>query len=379
MQIAQVLAGYTLGGADLLRRAMGKKIQAEMDAQRAAVRRRARRARRRASAGRADLRPVAKFAGYGFNKSHAAAYALVAYQTAWLKANHPVEFFAASMTLDLGNTDKLNLSARSCDRLGIALLPPDINRSEVDFSVEAGPKTGKPRHPLCAGRSQGRRRPGDERPRRRAQRATGRFKDLFDFAAPARRQQLQQAPVREPGQSRRLRQPQPEPRARASPPPSCCCATPAAPPRSARAGRSACSAAIDAACRAPVTAGGRRLAADRAAAARVRGDRLLSLRPSARRLWQQPGAAGIVRLATCRRPGGDRQPRGSARRHRVGRKERTSARATASPSCSCRTCRRHVRGDGVLRGAGAVARPARQRAAAAGHRRRAAARRTACA
>ncbi|MFI4948499.1 MAG: DNA polymerase III subunit alpha, partial [Alphaproteobacteria bacterium] len=134
MQIAQVLAGYTLGGADLLRRAMGKKIQAEMDAQRQQFVEGA--AARGVERPRAELifDQMAKFAGYGFNKSHAAAYALVAYQTAYLKANYPVEFMAASMTLDLGNTDKLNHFRQELGRLGIALLPPDINRSDVTFS-----------------------------------------------------------------------------------------------------------------------------------------------------------------------------------------------------------------------------------------------------
>ena len=79
---------------------------------------------------------IAKFAGYGFNKSHAAAYALIAYQTAWLKANYPVEFMAASMTLDAGNTDKLSVFKQELDRMDITLLPPDINKSGVMFSVE---------------------------------------------------------------------------------------------------------------------------------------------------------------------------------------------------------------------------------------------------
>ena len=136
MQVAQELAGYSLGEADLLRRAMGKKIQAEMDAQKArfvdgAVARDVPQANASAIF---DL--VNKFAGYGFNKSHAAAYALVAYQTAHLKANYPVEFFAASMTLDLGNTDKLNVFKQELDRLRIRLLPPDINRSDAAFAVE---------------------------------------------------------------------------------------------------------------------------------------------------------------------------------------------------------------------------------------------------
>lgn len=136
MQIAQVLAGYTLGGADLLRRAMGKKNQAEMDAQRRGFIEGA--AARGVEPGQAGMifDQVNKFAGYGFNKSHAAAYALVAYQTAWLKANHPVAFMAASMTLDLGNTDKLNVFRQELVRLEIRLLPPDINRSGAIFTVE---------------------------------------------------------------------------------------------------------------------------------------------------------------------------------------------------------------------------------------------------
>ncbi len=136
MQIAQELSGYSLGGADLLRRAMGKKIQAEMDKQRqvfvdGAV---ARGVAEKQASEIFDI--VDKFAGYGFNKSHAAAYALVAYQTAYMKANHPVEFLAASMTFDMGNTDKLNVFRQELDRLGISLLPPDINVSNVTFTVE---------------------------------------------------------------------------------------------------------------------------------------------------------------------------------------------------------------------------------------------------
>ena len=183
MQIAQVLAGYSLGGADLLRRAMGKKIQSEMDAQRqqfvaGATERGVERAR-------AELifDQMAKFAGYGFNKSHAAAYALVAYQTAYLKANHPVEFLAASMTLDLGNTDKLAHFRQELDRLGIRLLPPDINRSEVDVRGRRPTRRpGKPaiRYALAAVKGVGAQAMADlvaERER------NGPFRDLFDFAA----------------------------------------------------------------------------------------------------------------------------------------------------------------------------------------------------
>jgi DNA polymerase III subunit alpha len=193
MQIAQVLAGYSLGSADLLRRAMGKKIQSEMEAQRQQFVEGAK--TRGVEPGLADhiFDQMAKFAGYGFNKSHAAAYALVAYQTAWLKANHPVEFMAALMTLDLGNTDKLNLLRQELDRLGIRLLPPDINRSQPTFSVEAAPPSlpsraggggkggGKPaiRYALAAVKGVGRQAMEvlvAERDR------NGRFKDLFDLA-----------------------------------------------------------------------------------------------------------------------------------------------------------------------------------------------------
>ncbi len=136
MQIAQELAGYSLGGADLLRRAMGKKIKSEMEAQRKTFIEGA--VARAVPAAKAEqiFEQVNKFAGYGFNKSHAAAYALVAYQTAYLKATYPVEFLAASMTFDMGNTDKLNLFRQELNRLGITLLPPDINRSSADFGVE---------------------------------------------------------------------------------------------------------------------------------------------------------------------------------------------------------------------------------------------------
>jgi DNA polymerase-3 subunit alpha len=181
MQIAQVLAGYTLGGADLLRRAMGKKIQSEMDDQRKSFLEGA--IANGVEPRRADhiFDQMAKFAGYGFNKSHAAAYALVAYQTAYLKANYPVEFLAASMTLDLGNTDKLNLFRQELQRLNISLLPPDINRSEVEFAVEPDPKTGKPaiRYALAAIKGVGAQAMRDLVAERAA---GGAFKDLIDLA-----------------------------------------------------------------------------------------------------------------------------------------------------------------------------------------------------
>lgn len=136
MEIAQLLAGYTLGEADLLRRAMGKKIRAEMDKQRTrfvdgAV-------ERGVSKAQADFifDLLAKFADYGFNKSHAAAYALVAYHTAYLKTHHPVEFLAASMSFDLANADKLNDFRRDALRLGIEVVPPCVQTSHADFEVD---------------------------------------------------------------------------------------------------------------------------------------------------------------------------------------------------------------------------------------------------
>ena len=135
MQIAQLLAGYSLGEADLLRRAMGKKIRAEMEAQRSIFVERAVAGGvpQKDAASIFDL--IAKFAEYGFNKSHAAAYAVIAYQTAYLKANFPVEFIAASMTYDMGNTDKLSIFREDAERFGIKVLPPDVNKSEVLFGV----------------------------------------------------------------------------------------------------------------------------------------------------------------------------------------------------------------------------------------------------
>ena len=139
MQAAQVLAGYSLGGADLLRRAMGKKIKAEMDAQRATFVEGCAKVNGIAGGKANELFDlIDKFAGYGFNKSHAAAYALLTYQTAWLKAHHKAEFFAASMCYDIALTDKLAVWVDDMRRSGVALLPPSINKSAADFTVEEG-------------------------------------------------------------------------------------------------------------------------------------------------------------------------------------------------------------------------------------------------
>ncbi|MFN4061649.1 MAG: DNA polymerase III subunit alpha [Paracoccus hibiscisoli] len=138
MQIAQVMAGYSLGGADLLRRAMGKKIAAEMAKERPKF------VKGAVANGVPDKKAgevfdlLEKFANYGFNKSHAAAYAVVSYQTAWLKANHPVEFMAAVMNCDIHLTDKLAVYKRECDRMGIEMVPPCVNRSAPTFTTGPG-------------------------------------------------------------------------------------------------------------------------------------------------------------------------------------------------------------------------------------------------
>ncbi|MCA3562505.1 MAG: DNA polymerase III subunit alpha [Aestuariivirga sp.] len=137
-QIAKDLAGYTLAEADLLRRAMGKKIKSEMDAQRQRFQSGAVSRGVEAETAERIFDACAKFAEYGFNKSHSAPYAYITYQTAWLKANHPVEFLAASMTLDMGNTDKLMLFRREAQRMGVKVIPPSVNESGVDFAVIEG-------------------------------------------------------------------------------------------------------------------------------------------------------------------------------------------------------------------------------------------------
>jgi DNA polymerase III subunit alpha len=175
MQIAQILSGYSLGDADLLRRAMGKKKKEEMDKQR-------KRFVEGADANGVDTAKaehifdlVAKFAGYGFNKSHAAAYALIAYQTAWLKANHTAEFLAASMSLDMTNTDKLAVFMKEAKRCKIEVLPPDVNASGADFTVE----DGKILYALAAIKNVGAQAMGHIEDVRRE---GGPFKDIFDFA-----------------------------------------------------------------------------------------------------------------------------------------------------------------------------------------------------
>jgi DNA polymerase-3 subunit alpha len=137
MQAAQILAGYSLGGADLLRRAMGKKIKSEMDEQRAIfVKGCAEHNQIDAAKANELFDLIDKFAGYGFNKSHAAAYALLSYHTGWLKRHHPEAFYAASMCFDMHQTDKLAVFVDDMRRMGTHCLPPSINHSEAEYSVE---------------------------------------------------------------------------------------------------------------------------------------------------------------------------------------------------------------------------------------------------
>lgn len=175
LQAAQILAGYSLGAADLLRKAMGKKIQAVMDAEREKfVSGAIEHNKIDEKTGNHIFDQIAKFAGYGFNKAHSACYAFIAYQTAWLKANYPVEFMAASMTLDAGNTDKLSVFKQELDRMGIELLPPDINKSDVMFQVE----DGKVRYALAALKGVGE---GAMEKIVAERNANGDFKDMADF------------------------------------------------------------------------------------------------------------------------------------------------------------------------------------------------------
>ena len=180
MQAAQILSSYSLGGADLLRRAMGKKIKSEMDAQRDRFVEGAGAQGIHADRASVIFDTIEKFAGYGFNKSHAAAYALVAYQTAFLKANYPVEFMAASMTLDMHNTDKLASFRAELARIGIELLPPDLNASDTTFTVELDANgMGAIRYALAAVRNVG---AGAMEALVKERTRGGPFKSLMDFA-----------------------------------------------------------------------------------------------------------------------------------------------------------------------------------------------------
>ena len=175
MQIAQILSGFSMGEADVLRWAMGKKIKAKMAKQHTRFIEGA--VKNGVPEDRAEMifELISKFASYGFPKAHAVTYAMVSYQTAWLKAHHPREFLAASMTLDISNTDKLGDFKREAERLGIAMVPPSVNRSAVDFTV----RDGRIHYALCAVKGIGRQ----VAEHIVAQRGDKPFRDLGDFAA----------------------------------------------------------------------------------------------------------------------------------------------------------------------------------------------------
>ncbi|MGQ0586802.1 MAG: DNA polymerase III subunit alpha [Gammaproteobacteria bacterium] len=175
MEVARKLAGYTLGSADLLRRAMGKKIASEMAQQREVFIQGAIANGVKPHVAGAIFDLMEKFANYGFNKSHAAAYALVSYQTAWLKAHYPAEFMAAVLSCDMDKTDTVVMMIDECRRMGLALLPPDINRSDFRFAV-TGPKGL--RYGLGAIKGAGEGALGNVLEGRAAH---GPFRDLFDL------------------------------------------------------------------------------------------------------------------------------------------------------------------------------------------------------
>ncbi|MGF1732943.1 DNA polymerase III subunit alpha [Photobacterium kasasachensis] len=177
MQIAQVLSGYTLGGADMLRRAMGKKKPEEMAKQRATFEDGAVKNGIDGELAMKIFDLVEKFAGYGFNKSHSAAYALVSYQTLWLKAHYPAEFMAAVMTADMDNTDKIVGLVDECHRMKLKLLPPDVNKGLYRFNVD---ENGAIVYGIGAVKGVGE---GPIENIIEAREKDGHFKDLFDFCA----------------------------------------------------------------------------------------------------------------------------------------------------------------------------------------------------
>ncbi|MEG9488282.1 DNA polymerase III subunit alpha [Mannheimia indoligenes] len=177
MQIAQELAGYTLGGADLLRRAMGKKKPEEMAAQREVFEKGAKSKGIDGELAGAIFDLVEKFAGYGFNKSHSAAYALVSYQTLWLKAHYPAEFMAAVMTSEMDNTDKIVGFYDECINMGLTVVPPDVNSGKHRFSVN---EKGEIVYGLGAIKGVGE---GPIEAILEARNQGGRFTDLFDLTA----------------------------------------------------------------------------------------------------------------------------------------------------------------------------------------------------
>lgn len=174
MEVARKMAGYTLGGADLLRRAMGKKIAAEMAKERPKFIEGAKKNDITEQKANEVFNLLEKFADYGFNKSHAAAYGVLTYQTAWLKANYPVEFMAAVMDCDITDTKKLTIFKAETDRMGITMVPPSVNTSDAGFSA----KDGKIFYALAALKRVGSKA---VEPIVNERKNGGPFKDLADF------------------------------------------------------------------------------------------------------------------------------------------------------------------------------------------------------
>ena len=177
MQIAQEMAGYSLGGADLLRRAMGKKKPEEMEKQRAVFAEGSKENNIDPDLAMKIFDLVEKFAGYGFNKSHSAAYALVSYQTLWLKVHYPAEFMAAVMSADMDNTDKIVTLVDEVGRMGLEILPPDLNAGRYKFTVD---EKGRIVYGIGAIKGVGE---GPIEAIIEAREAHGAFSDLFDFCA----------------------------------------------------------------------------------------------------------------------------------------------------------------------------------------------------
>ncbi len=177
MQIAQEMAGYSLGGADLLRRAMGKKKPEEMEKQREVFAKGSKENNIDPDLAMKIFDLVEKFAGYGFNKSHSAAYALVSYQTLWLKAHYPAEFMAAVMSADMDNTDKIVTLVDECARMGLTILPPDLNTGRYKFTVDG---EGRIVYGIGAIKGVGE---GPIEAIIEARESQGEFTDLFDFCA----------------------------------------------------------------------------------------------------------------------------------------------------------------------------------------------------
>ena len=201
MAAARVLAGYTLGGADLLRRAMGKKDKEKMAKERAKF-----------IAGCAELNKIEakkaneifdlleKFAGYGFNKSHSVAYGWISYQTAFLKANFPVEFMAAMLSNEISNTEKISIFVGECKRMGIEILPPDVNRSALKFTPEADGKAAI-RFGLAAIKNVGEAAMENAIEERTA---NGEFKSLDDFCSRLDSRKINKKVFRIAGEMRRV-------------------------------------------------------------------------------------------------------------------------------------------------------------------------------